>query len=151
MKATVTRATVVALLIFTASRPAESHGGGLDRNGCHTNRKTGDYHCHGAPAPNVRASATPRPSSPIVPATQRVASSVVTIEGAPTTPATDLVRAAQVLLRQLGYHPSMLGATDSRTDAAVRAFQRAANLKPDGLVTEYLVLRLAEAVSTKCN
>lgn len=22
------------------------HGGGLDRNGCHHNRKTGDYHCH---------------------------------------------------------------------------------------------------------
>ena len=29
-----------------------AHGGGLDKNGCHTNRKTGDYHCHrGAPAP----------------------------------------------------------------------------------------------------
>jgi hypothetical protein len=26
------------------------HGGGLDANGCHTNRKTGDYHCHRAPA-----------------------------------------------------------------------------------------------------
>jgi hypothetical protein len=26
--------------------PAFSHGGGLDSEGCHTNRKTGDYHCH---------------------------------------------------------------------------------------------------------
>lgn len=25
---------------------AKSHGGGLDKFGCHTNHKTGDYHCH---------------------------------------------------------------------------------------------------------
>ncbi len=23
-----------------------AHGGGLDKDGCHTNRKTGEYHCH---------------------------------------------------------------------------------------------------------
>lgn len=23
-----------------------AHSGGLDRHGCHTNRKTGEYHCH---------------------------------------------------------------------------------------------------------
>lgn len=28
-----------------------AHGGGLDANGCHTNRKTGDYHCHRAGRP----------------------------------------------------------------------------------------------------
>ncbi|WP_183035973.1 YHYH domain-containing protein [Cupriavidus sp. UME77] len=26
--------------------PAHAHGGGLDADGCHTNRKTGEYHCH---------------------------------------------------------------------------------------------------------
>lgn len=25
---------------------ALGHGGGLDAEGCHTNRKTGEYHCH---------------------------------------------------------------------------------------------------------
>ena len=25
---------------------AAAHPGGLDASGCHTNRKTGDYHCH---------------------------------------------------------------------------------------------------------
>src|SRR5262245_39030000 len=34
-----------------ASTPALSHSGGLDSSGCHTNRKTGDYHCHRAPSP----------------------------------------------------------------------------------------------------
>ncbi|WP_348529716.1 MULTISPECIES: YHYH domain-containing protein [unclassified Mesorhizobium] len=23
-----------------------AHGGGTDANGCHTNHKTGEYHCH---------------------------------------------------------------------------------------------------------
>lgn len=27
---------------------ALAHGGGLNADGCHTNRKTGEYHCHGA-------------------------------------------------------------------------------------------------------
>lgn len=27
------------------------HPGGTNADGCHTNRKTGEYHCHGAPRP----------------------------------------------------------------------------------------------------
>lgn len=27
---------------------AHAHGGGLNAEGCHNNRKTGDYHCHAA-------------------------------------------------------------------------------------------------------
>lgn len=49
-----------------------AHGGGHDKNGCHTNRKTGDYHCHrggrttpargaGIPA-NSLAPSTPMPA-----------------------------------------------------------------------------------------
>jgi hypothetical protein len=34
----------MALLLAVGSVAA--HGGGLDRDGCHHNRKTGDYHCH---------------------------------------------------------------------------------------------------------
>lgn len=30
---------------------ANAHGGGLNSEGCHNNRKTGDYHCHRAAAP----------------------------------------------------------------------------------------------------
>ena len=29
-----------------ASQQAHAHGGGLNAEGCHNNRKTGDYHCH---------------------------------------------------------------------------------------------------------
>lgn len=44
--ARVTRiALAVILLVCTDS--ALAHSGGLDKYGCHHNRKTGDYHCHG--------------------------------------------------------------------------------------------------------
>lgn len=41
---------VLFVLAVASARPAFAHGGGLDANGCHTNRKTGDYHCHRSPA-----------------------------------------------------------------------------------------------------
>ena len=36
------------LIIFLLFLPfqAFSHGGGLNKSGCHNNRSTGDYHCH---------------------------------------------------------------------------------------------------------
>src|SRR5687768_8949858 len=73
-----------AALAFVAS-DALAHGGGLNAEGCHNTRKTGDYHCHRAPsvaaikgaqqaqpavpqgaaAPSAaRAAATPNPSGP---------------------------------------------------------------------------------------
>jgi hypothetical protein len=37
---------LVLLGVGSLSAAASAHGGGLDKNGCHHNRKTGDYHCH---------------------------------------------------------------------------------------------------------
>jgi hypothetical protein len=39
--------------------PAFAHPGGLDAEGCHTNRKTGDRHCHGAASATSSRSARP--------------------------------------------------------------------------------------------
>jgi hypothetical protein len=52
-------ATVASALLLAA--PAIAHGGGLNAEGCHTNRKTGDYHCH-------RSSSPPPPPPPSRPA-----------------------------------------------------------------------------------
>ncbi|MFZ5637889.1 MAG: excalibur calcium-binding domain-containing protein [Pseudomonadota bacterium] len=50
---------VVAALAALASGMAGdacAHGGGLDRHGCHNDRKRGGYHCHGGTsAPASRA------------------------------------------------------------------------------------------------
>jgi hypothetical protein len=35
---------------MAVSSHAVAHGGGLNAEGCHHDRKTGDYHCHRGPA-----------------------------------------------------------------------------------------------------
>jgi hypothetical protein len=41
-------AVLAAWLLATPA--AYAHGGGLNAEGCHNNRKTGDYHCHRGPS-----------------------------------------------------------------------------------------------------
>lgn len=44
------------LALLFATQVAAGHGGGLNADGCHHNRKTGDYHCHrGGAAPAAAA------------------------------------------------------------------------------------------------
>jgi hypothetical protein len=46
-----------AAAALLAAGAAHGHGGGLNADGCHNNRKTGDYHCHRA-----QVSAAPQPA-----------------------------------------------------------------------------------------
>jgi hypothetical protein len=48
---------VLALLIVGSALPTLAHPGGLNAEGCHNNRKTGDYHCH-----RGGGSTSPRPA-----------------------------------------------------------------------------------------
>lgn len=50
------KAAVVACGAVAVALPAVAHGGGLNAEGCHTNRKTGDYHCHRSASPPPPAS-----------------------------------------------------------------------------------------------
>ena len=43
------------LAAVTSSVPVLAHPGGLDAQGCHTNRRTGEYHCHRGGATSQRA------------------------------------------------------------------------------------------------
>ena len=38
-----------------SSFSVSAHSGGLNADGCHNNRKTGDYHCHGGGTPKPKA------------------------------------------------------------------------------------------------
>jgi len=37
---------VIAAFLIGVPTSLPAHPGGLNADGCHTNRKTGDYHCH---------------------------------------------------------------------------------------------------------
>lgn len=41
-------AAVFLIMACSSIAPALAHSGGLNSEGCHTNRKTDDYHCHGS-------------------------------------------------------------------------------------------------------
>lgn len=40
------RYLLLILIFWGLSNIVNAHGGGLNSQGCHNNRKTGDYHCH---------------------------------------------------------------------------------------------------------
>lgn len=42
-----TSAIVLVAAGFAPTVPASAHGGGLNAEGCHKDRKRGGYHCHG--------------------------------------------------------------------------------------------------------
>ena len=44
---------LAVLLLSVPLSTALGHGGGTNAAGCHTNRKTGDYHCHAPKTPEV--------------------------------------------------------------------------------------------------
>jgi hypothetical protein len=68
---------VLALCLLAPA--ASAHGGGLDANGCHTNRKTGDYHCH-------RPQATPPVQTRTPPAAARPSPQTLLAPGTGSTP-----------------------------------------------------------------
>lgn len=53
-------AIVLVVGIVSVAGSARPHGGGLNAEGCHNNRKTGDYHCHRAPRATQQPAQTPR-------------------------------------------------------------------------------------------
>lgn len=55
---------LACLALSIAATEAGAHRGGLNSEGCHTNRKTGDYHCHRA---GVRPPSRAPSLSPLLP------------------------------------------------------------------------------------
>lgn len=60
------------LLLFSAT-PAFAHPGGLDKYGCHHDRKTGYYHCHRPAAPEEVRPGQNQPERRFEPAEGRIA------------------------------------------------------------------------------
>lgn len=58
---------LLAVVLVLGTGVVHAHGGGLNREGCHTNRATGEYHCH-------RGTNAPSQVQPIAPLSSRDAS-----------------------------------------------------------------------------
>lgn len=59
------RTALVAILGLCLTGQAVAHGGGLDKHGCHNDRKRGGYHCHrGGAAPAARDASSAYDFSP---------------------------------------------------------------------------------------
>lgn len=66
----------LALLFGSPTGTAVAHGGGLDGNGCHNDRKRGGYHCHrGSNVGKSYSSKSAYSSGNTAPAPQRAVSS----------------------------------------------------------------------------
>ena len=58
---------VMLLALPVLAGDALAHGGGLNKDGCHNNRKTGDYHCHRGGGPPAQAQQRHQPASELAP------------------------------------------------------------------------------------
>lgn len=126
-------------LIFPAS--AAAHGGGLNAQGCHNNRKTGDYHCHRAPstATDEGASAySSQRSSLLSSSTDRAQGSVHS------------TMAAQTALTSLGYDVGAIdGRMGAKTVAALRSFETGKGVASAGQINDATIFLLVEAIAEK--
>jgi len=70
---------VLALLLLIGAsgrHPGYAHGGGVNAQGCHTNNKTGSYHCH---RKGLGSSGSAAPGSPSPPSSGRVKARVLSV------------------------------------------------------------------------
>jgi endonuclease YncB( thermonuclease family) len=51
--------SILSLILALVPAAAHAHGGGLNKEGCHNNRQTGDYHCHRGAKARPQAPAEP--------------------------------------------------------------------------------------------
>lgn len=128
---------VVTSLLFAPD--VSAHGGGLDRYGCHNDRRNGGYHCHRGGVGDGSSSSGRRSSS--------IAQGLY----GPSRQTSDanLVRAAQTLLNHLGCDAGTVdGAVGLQTSAAVTRFNRVNSDGASSLaIDSALVLRLSTAVT----
>jgi len=71
--------TVLVLLLFIGAsgrHPSYAHGGGVNAQGCHTNNKTGSYHCH---RKGLGSSGSAAPGSPSPPSSGRLRARVLSV------------------------------------------------------------------------
>jgi len=108
---------------------AVGHGGGVDNNGCHSDAKSGQRHCH-----DRQSSPQSRPAQGgNITAPGRAATSF-------KATANSVTIAIQKELVRLGYFPgNTVGYADDRTIIAIKHFQQDIGLTPTGVRNQELL------------
>ncbi len=111
---------------------ANAHPGGLNAQGCHNNRKTGDYHCHdGSSADPSSAALNNSPSGNLPPSAEKILS-------------------AQTALKALGYEIGEIdGQPGTKTEQAIKAFERSESWPVVGEINDAAIYRLVVILSEK--
>lgn len=58
---------LMLLVLPAVAGNAWAHGGGLNKDGCHNDRKNGGYHCHGGGSPSSRVQQRYQPANQLAP------------------------------------------------------------------------------------
>lgn len=125
---------------------AMAHGGGLNKNGCHKNRKTGGYHCH-------RSSYTP-PQNYVVPRTlfnnQSQSRARANLNPPPRTiNLSTKVKTAQTLLYALDYYNGPIdGLAGVATQQSIVKFTRDKGLLST-VIDDNLIFHLSTAINNR--
>jgi hypothetical protein len=93
---------LLLVLALSSIQTASAHGGGLNAQGCHNNRKTGDYHCHRAAQPSPTR---PAPASSVAQSPDGKPNAV--LGSFPNCAAARAAGAAPVLRGEPGYGPHL--------------------------------------------
>lgn len=146
---------LIVLGLLAACEHGHAHGGGLNADGCHNNRRTGDYHCHRAPSPRSSyGTAAPLSSMPsrspsrsalstssLTPTNRAAPDRNTALDG--VDPLLRLVMRVQAALLSKGYDPGIIdGNLGRQTHAALRAFQADQGLGGNGALTSETIAAL---------
>lgn len=128
----------LTVLVITSSI-AFAHGGGLNSQGCHNNRKTGDYHCHRAPAAPTGGAQS---ALPLLSADSQLAT--------PNKAETKVhqIMAAQTALSALGYKIGPVdGKFGGKTTQALATFQASIGAEATGVMDDATLYLLVQALA----
>lgn len=138
---------VLAALLLSIPVIANAHGGGLNSEGCHNDRKRGGYHCH-------RASYTPDTSNYLLntlSSSRKTNSGTSSLTGTYGSSRYDTTKiyTIQALLEHVGYN---VGAVDGKfgnnTKTAIESYQRDNRLIINGTPDDQLILQLSRSLKS---
>jgi hypothetical protein len=135
--------TLISLFLLSPAF-AMAHGGGLDKSGCHHDRKKGGYHCHNGGTPIQRFNESPNSVTTNSTKPQSLTWQPVSSQTreANLVAQKDLVLKIQSALNQLGYSTGEPdGILGKQTVKAIKHFQVDSDMAVDGKPS-YLLLEI---------